>query len=105
MSTDIGHSEVLLEDGVDAEGMLVLSLRAAKEGAEVELVEVRSLKMGKAGFEEDTVVKVARVDCLRAPATEVTRELVQDVRCDRDAICFCLGDGFLVSTLILKGLV
>ena len=104
-STDIGHSEVLVEVGVEAAGMLVRSLRAEKEGAEeVELVEVLSLKIGKAGFEEeDTVVNVERVDCLITPATDVTRELVQDVRCARDAICFCLGEGFLESTLILKG--
>ena len=69
--------------------------------------EALSLNTGKAALVEDVVLvlKVERVDCLMTLATEVRRGLVQDVRCERDAICFCFGEGFLVSTRTLNGFV
>jgi hypothetical protein len=107
-STDMGHSEGFEVVGVQDEERLVLSRRAPKEGAdEVAPTEDRSLKTEKAALEEVELldVKVDRVDCLRTLATEERRELEQVVRCARDAICFCFGEGFLESTRTLKGLV
>ena len=52
--------------------------------------------------EEEAPVKVkaGRVDCF---AETASLGLVQVVRCERAASCFCLGEAFFVSTLMLNG--
>lgn len=87
-----------------------VDLKAGIEGAELVVAsEFLSLKTEKGALVE--VLKEDRVDWRRTlAAAEEVRALLQVVRCvrelncwERAAICFCLGDGFLGSDLMLNG--
>ena len=85
-STDIGHSAA------------DLSLELSPVNEEFEVVSRKTVNPD----EEAVAVEEndGRVDCRTEAAI---RGFVHVVRWGREASCFCLGDGFFVSTLTLNG--